>query len=102
KYSPDGGTITLKVKQAKGHIVVSVQDQGVGIPRNRIDRIFDRFYRADKARSRKLGGTGLGLAIAKELVEAHHGKVWAKSKEGKGTTILFTLPLMNSEREGLS
>ena len=100
KYSPDGGSITLKVMEGKEHITVSISDQGVGIPRNRIDRIFDRFYRADKARSRKLGGTGLGLAIAKELVEAHHGNIWAKSKEGKGTTILFTLPLMNGKREG--
>lgn len=100
KYSPDGGTISLTLKKEKGHIVVSVGDQGVGISRNRIDRIFDRFYRADKARSRKLGGTGLGLAIAKELVEAHNGQIWAKSKEGKGTTILFTLPLMSKKREG--
>ena len=100
KYSPDGGTISLGLKKDKGYIVVSVGDQGVGIPRNRVDRIFDRFYRADKARSRKLGGTGLGLAIAKDLVEAHNGKIWAKSKEGKGTTILFTLPLMSEKREG--
>lgn len=100
KYSPDGGTISLGLKKDKGYIVVSVGDQGVGIPRNRVDRIFDRFYRADKARSRKLGGTGLGLAIAKDLVEAHNGTIWAKSKEGKGTTILFTLPLMSEKREG--
>lgn len=100
KYSPDGGTIFLKLVREREHLAVSIKDQGVGIPRNRIERIFDRFYRADKARSRKLGGTGLGLAIAKELVEAHKGKIWAKSKEGKGTVIAFTLPLMDAKREG--
>lgn len=98
KYSPEGGTIRFKADKRKTQLLVSVQDQGLGIPYEKLDKIFERFYRADKARSRKLGGTGLGLAIAKELVEAHHGKIWARSKEGKGTTIFFTLPLMNEKR----
>ncbi|APC50109.1 cell wall metabolism sensor histidine kinase WalK [Virgibacillus halodenitrificans] len=101
KYSPEGGKITLRVENRRHHILVSIQDEGMGIAYDKLEKIFERFYRADKARTRKLGGTGLGLAIAKELVEAHHGKIWAKSKEGKGTAILFTLPLMNQKRRGL-
>jgi len=98
KYSPEGGKITFKVSRRNNQMLVSVADEGMGIPYNRLDKVFERFYRADKARSRKLGGTGLGLAITKELVEAHHGKIWAKSREGKGTTIFFTLPLMSQVR----
>ncbi|WP_099159004.1 cell wall metabolism sensor histidine kinase WalK [Virgibacillus ndiopensis] len=100
KYSPEGGTIRFKIEKQRHQLLVSVQDQGIGISYDKVDKIFDRFYRADKARTRKLGGTGLGLAIARELVEAHHGKIWAKSKVGKGTTIFFTLPLMNKKRRG--
>lgn len=100
KYSPDGGTIRFNAMKQKGQLLVSIADQGVGVTYDKVDKIFDRFYRADKARTRKLGGTGLGLAISKEIVEAHHGEIWAKSKEGKGTTILFTLPLMNQKRRG--
>ncbi|MFC0417098.1 cell wall metabolism sensor histidine kinase WalK [Cytobacillus solani] len=92
KYSPEGGKVTFRVEEKLGMIVVSVSDQGVGIPKENIDKIFDRFYRVDKARTRKLGGTGLGLAIAKEMVEAHGGEIWAMSKEGKGTSIFFSLP----------
>src|SRR5690625_2650917 len=98
KYSPEGGKITFKVSRRNNQMLVSVADEGMGIPYDRLDKVFERFYRADKARSRKLGGTGLGLAITKELVEAHHGKIWAKSREGKGTTIFFTLPLMSQVR----
>ena len=74
-------------------IVVSIKDQGMGIPKSNLAKIFERFYRVDKARTRKLGGTGLGLAIAKEIIEAHDGRIWADSQEGKGTTIYFTLPI---------
>ncbi|MEC5425088.1 cell wall metabolism sensor histidine kinase WalK [Virgibacillus sp. C22-A2] len=98
KYSPEGGKISLKVENKRHFLLVSVQDQGMGIAYDKLEKIFERFYRADRARTRKLGGTGLGLAIAKELVEAHHGKIWAKSQEGKGTTVLFMLPLMNHKR----
>ncbi|WP_407269405.1 cell wall metabolism sensor histidine kinase WalK [Radiobacillus sp. PE A8.2] len=98
KYSPEGGKISIKVIKDKHKLVVSISDEGMGIAREKLDKIFDRFYRADKARSRNLGGTGLGLAIAKEIVDAHHGQIWADSKEGKGTTIFFTLPLMNKKR----
>lgn len=93
KYSPQGGNITFRVKELNNEILVSVTDEGVGIPKSDLAKVFDRFYRVDKARSRKLGGTGLGLAIAKEVVVAHGGNIWAKSQEHKGTTIFFTLPL---------
>ncbi|MUK88163.1 cell wall metabolism sensor histidine kinase WalK [Ornithinibacillus sp. L9] len=98
KYSPEGGKITFNVMKQKYQLVVAVEDQGIGIAYDKLDKIFDRFFRTDKARTRKLGGTGLGLAISKEFVEAHHGKIWAKSKEGKGTTIFFTLPLLGKKR----
>jgi len=98
KYSPEGGEITFRIIKRNYQMQVSVIDEGMGIRYDRLDKIFERFYRADKARTRKLGGTGLGLAITKELVEAHHGAIWAKSREGKGTTIFFTLPLMNRMR----
>src|SRR5699024_6710277 len=98
KYSPDGGIINLKVEKKMRHIVVSIEDNGIGIAYDKLDKIFDRFYRADKARTRDLGGTGLGLAITQEIVEDHHGQIWVDSKEGKGTTIYFTLPLMNEMR----
>ncbi|AUJ24583.1 MULTISPECIES: cell wall metabolism sensor histidine kinase WalK [Virgibacillus] len=100
KYSPEGGTIKLKTEYKRHQLLISIQDEGMGIAYDKLEKIFERFYRADKARTRKLGGTGLGLAIAKELVEAHHGQIWATSKEGKGTTVYFTLPLMNQKRRG--
>jgi two-component system sensor histidine kinase VicK len=78
---------------------ISISDQGMGIPKENVDKIFERFYRVDKARSRKLGGTGLGLAIAKEMIQAHGGSIWAKSEEGKGTTIYFTLPMEKEEED---
>ena len=99
KYSPEGGQVTFRVRAEDHYIVVSVSDQGVGIPKNVIDKIFDRFYRVDKARSRNLGGTGLGLAIAKEMVVAHGGKIWAESVDGKGTTVFFTLPYEQEEED---
>ncbi|WP_227395025.1 cell wall metabolism sensor histidine kinase WalK [Jeotgalibacillus aurantiacus] len=94
KYSPEGGQIRFKVelKEREKEMVVSVSDQGVGIPRENLKNIFERFYRVDKARTRQLGGTGLGLAIAKEMITAHEGRIWASSVEGRGTTIYFTLP----------
>ncbi|KON85953.1 histidine kinase [Sporosarcina globispora] len=99
KYSPEGGRITFSIEEKDEFIVVSVTDQGVGIPKENIDQIFERFYRVDKARTRKLGGTGLGLAIAQEMVEAHGGDIWATSTEGKGTTISFSLPYVRSEED---
>ncbi|WP_339148243.1 MULTISPECIES: cell wall metabolism sensor histidine kinase WalK [unclassified Sutcliffiella] len=101
KYSPEGGTIifTVDIEESANQILVSISDQGVGIPKADINKIFERFYRVDKARTRMLGGTGLGLAIAKEMIQAHDGDIWASSEEGKGTTIYFTLPISQEEQE---
>jgi two-component system sensor histidine kinase VicK len=99
KYSPEGGQVTFSMKEMDDKIIVSISDQGVGIPKENIKNIFDRFYRVDKARTRKLGGTGLGLAIAKEMVNAHGGAIWATSEEGKGTRISFSLPYERSEED---
>ena len=102
KYSPEGGTITFKVVEKNGFIEISVSDQGLGIPKENLEKIFERFYRVDKARTRQMGGTGLGLAIAKEMISAHGGDVWAKSIEGEGTTIAFTLPYDPSQEDDWS
>jgi two-component system, OmpR family, sensor histidine kinase VicK len=102
KYSPEGGKITFGVKVLDDQIVASISDEGVGIPKDNLDKIFDRFYRVDKARTRKLGGTGLGLAIAREMVNAHGGRIWAESVEGKGTTVQFTLPYDRSAEDDWS
>lgn len=92
KYSPEGGEITVLLKEGKKHLSISVSDEGVGIPKESLPQVFDRFYRVDKARSRKLGGTGLGLAIAKQIVLAHGGSIWIESEWNVGTTITLTLP----------
>lgn len=92
KYSPEGGQVTFRLKMLDDQIEISISDQGLGIPKENLEKVFERFYRVDKARTRRLGGTGLGLAIAKEMIGAHGGDIWARSVEGKGTTILFTLP----------
>ncbi|MDR7078775.1 two-component system sensor histidine kinase VicK [Neobacillus niacini] len=99
KYSPEGGQVTFSIKEEEEKIIVSVSDEGVGIPKENIGKIFDRFYRVDKARTRKLGGTGLGLAIAKEMVYVHGGMIWAESEEGKGTEVSFSLPYEQSEED---
>ncbi|QYU53123.1 cell wall metabolism sensor histidine kinase WalK [Apilactobacillus kunkeei] len=92
KYSPDGGVITCSLYKTKNSVILSVRDQGLGIPRSSIPHIFDRFYRVDKARSRAQGGTGLGLAISKEVVEALGGKIWVESTENRGSTFYISLP----------
>ena len=92
KYSPEGGKIRFSVREKEGELLVSISDEGMGIPKENVERIFDRFYRVDRARSRAMGGTGLGLAISKEMINAHGGQIWAESRYGKGTSIYFTLP----------
>lgn len=92
KYSPDGGVITARMIDRKTEVVLSITDQGLGIPKKDLGHIFDRFFRVDKARSRAQGGTGLGLAISKEIVERFGGKIWVDSSEGKGSTFSISLP----------
>ena len=95
KYSPDGGTITVSIKTTDEQLILSIADEGLGIPKQDLPKIFDRFYRVDKARSRAQGGTGLGLAIAKEIIKQHHGFIWAKSEYGVGSTFTIVLPYEN-------
>jgi two-component system sensor histidine kinase VicK len=98
KYGPRGGTVTLTSFVRSGELHISVKDRGPGIPQEELPRIFERFYRLDKARSRKLGGTGLGLPIAKTTVEAHGGRIEAVSSLGEGTKISLRLPLLAKSR----
>ncbi len=103
KYSPNGKNITVRVRQNYNHnrVSISIKDEGVGIPLVHIDKIFNRFYRVDKSRQRTMGGTGLGLALAKNIVEAHRGRIWAQSREGYGSIIFVTLPCENMDDEWL-
>ncbi|MCW1019357.1 cell wall metabolism sensor histidine kinase VicK [Streptococcus anginosus] len=91
KYSPDGGKITVSMKTTDTQMILSISDEGLGIPKKDLPKIFDRFYRVDKARSRAQGGSGLGLAIAKEIIKQHNGFIWAKSEYGKGSTFTIVL-----------
>jgi len=91
-YTPEKGKIVIEVKELENEIVVKVKDNGIGIPLADRDRIFERFYRVDKGRSRNSGGTGLGLAIVKHLVDSHHGTIQVQSKEGKGSVFILTFP----------
>lgn len=99
KYSPDGGKITCKLMETHNSVVISVTDEGLGIPRKDIGHVFDRFYRVDKARARSMGGTGLGLAISKEVVQLHGGKIWVTSVENKGSTFFISLPYIPMDEE---
>lgn len=92
KYSEEGGRVRVNAGEADGEAVIRVRDEGCGIEKQHLDRLFERFYRVDKARSRKLGGTGLGLAIVKHITDAHRGKVHVESQPGKGSTFSIHLP----------
>ena len=96
KYTPEGGRITVETGQKGNAVEIAVGDTGIGIPSKEIPRIFERFYRVDRARSREMGGTGLGLAIVKHIVEAHGGKVAVESQMGKGSRFIVTLPNLSS------
>jgi two-component system sensor histidine kinase VicK len=97
KYSRENGEIRLQAARRGSEIVLSVSDNGIGISKDDLPRIFERFYRADKARSRELGGTGLGLSIVKHIAQLHGGRVEAESEVGRGTTIRVALPVGNNE-----
>lgn len=99
KYSPDGGVITARLTDTHNHVILSIADQGLGIPRKDLRHVFDRFFRVDKARSRKQGGTGLGLAISKEVINLLGGQIWVNSTEGKGSTFYIALPYVPFEED---
>jgi len=99
KYSNDGGTVRVEALQRENEIIVSVRDEGCGIEKEHLPRLFERFYRADKARSRQLGGTGLGLAIVKHIAQAHGGRVAVESIPGKGSTFSIHLPILKQDKE---
>jgi two-component system phosphate regulon sensor histidine kinase PhoR len=97
KFTPADGTITVRAESDATTVTVAVADTGIGIAPNDLSRIFERFYKTD--RSRAVGGTGLGLAIAKHIVQAHGGRIWATSQEGRGSTFFFTMPRAEPELE---
>nr|WP_276551202.1 cell wall metabolism sensor histidine kinase WalK [Lactiplantibacillus paraplantarum] len=101
KYSPDGGVVTCRLLETHNQVIISISDQGLGIPRADLAHVFDRFFRVDKARSRAQGGTGLGLAISKEVVQMLGGRIWVDSVEGKGSTFYISLPYEPYEEEDL-
>ena len=92
KYNHSGGSVQVRVQQTSYNIVLSIKDTGIGIPEESRERIFERFYRVDKSRSKEVGGTGLGLSIVKHAVIIHNGKIEVKSKLGEGTEMIVTLP----------
>jgi len=92
RYSREGGSVSIEVRSDGDEVLLRVRDTGIGIPSRDIPRIFERFYRVDRARSRETGGTGLGLAIVKHIVENHRGRVEVESELGSGSTFLVSLP----------
>ena len=93
KFTPQGGAITIDAVKKDGMVKFSVKDTGAGIPKNELEKIFDKFYQTGQRAPTDISGTGLGLSIAKEIVELHGGKIWVESEEGKGTSFIFTLPV---------
>ena len=92
KYSDEGGSVEIGATEDDGRVVIEVRDHGIGIPTKDLERIFERFYRVDKARSRATGGTGLGLSIVRHVAQAHGGDVSVESREGVGSTFRIAMP----------
>ena len=99
KYSNEGTAINIRLKEKADTYRLEIEDNGIGMPKEALERIFDRFYRVDKARSRAMGGNGLGLAIAKEIMDAHMGSIEVSSELGKGTTMTLIFP--KSDMDGM-
>lgn len=99
KYTNEGGEINISLENEEEYAVVTIEDNGIGIPTKDIARVFERFYRVDKARARELGGTGLGLSIAKQIIESHDGSIKIVSGEGKGTKVIIRIPLSEKPME---
>jgi two-component system phosphate regulon sensor histidine kinase PhoR len=98
KFSPNGGTVTVRVTVAGDEVLTAVEDHGIGIPRPALARIFERFYKVDRARVRSGGGTGLGLSIARHVIAQHGGRIWVESREGQGSTFTFAVPLASASQ----
>ncbi len=99
KYAPNGGTVTLGARIENGFVVLSVEDEGRGIPADDLDEIFDRFFRIDSSNNQRMGATGLGLPLVKEIAKAHGGRVWVESSLGEGSTFFLTIPLDAADKE---
>jgi two-component system phosphate regulon sensor histidine kinase PhoR len=97
KYSEPGKSILVQAEASQQEVLIQVVDEGCGIEKQHLERLFERFYRVDKARSRKLGGTGLGLAIVKHIMEAHGGRVSVESRPGRGSTFTLHLPRISAQ-----
>ena len=97
KFSPEGSTVTIRLTADEAQLQVDVQDTGIGIPEDKLDHVFDRFFQVDGSMTRRYGGTGLGLAICKQIVDFHDGKIWVESQVGVGSTFSFTLPLATAD-----
>lgn len=95
KFTDSGRQITIHTTAADDHILVSLSDEGIGIPEDEIDTVFDKFIQSSKTKT-GAGGTGLGLAICKEIIEGHGGRIWAANNEGRGATFTYTIPLSSS------
>jgi two-component system phosphate regulon sensor histidine kinase PhoR len=95
-YSPENTSVYLSLHESETHGIIIIRDEGIGMDKKEIPRIFERFYRIDRARSRNSGGTGLGLAIVKHLIEAHHGRIFVESEQGKGTQFKILIPKKQS------
>ena len=100
KFSPNGGVVTVRLLRQYDKVQVRIRDTGIGIPKENLNKIWDRFYQIDSTSTRRFAGTGLGLAIVKRIVEAHRGEITVESTMGEGTTFYFTLPVYSSH-EGL-
>jgi signal transduction histidine kinase len=97
KFSPQGGTITIKGESSENEVLISVADEGIGVPLRDRDGIFDRFYRVEDDSTKSTRGTGLGLYICKTLIEAHRGQIWIEGEPGRGSRFTFSLPMEDSD-----
>jgi len=98
KYTPEEGTIQISLGQEKNNILFKIKDSGVGIPQDQQNRIFTKFFRGSNVMRLETDGSGLGLYTAKNIIDAHKGKIWFESQEGQGTTFYFTLPIMSKDK----
>jgi CheY-like chemotaxis protein len=102
KFTSEGGEIVISAYSKSDFVELRVRDNGIGIPRDQLDRVFERFYQVDSSSTRRFGGSGLGLSIVREIVLAHRGKIFVESEEGKGTSFLMLMPMGEAERSRIT